>query len=213
METFTAPNFGIARVSISTGGKSGGDHREDGQLVRAVRNGDRGAFEALVARYQRRATALAFRLLDSRDDALEVVQDAFLNAFQKLSSLSDPGLFRSWLLRITGNLALNRRRARALRRMPSLDSQAEEEGESSWIVGDARIASPAVEVSARELQNMIARELQELPEMQRQALVMFSIEKMPQKEVADLLGCSVEAVKWHVFTARKKLKDKLKDYL
>ena len=43
--------------------------------------------------------------------------------------------------------------------------------------------------------------------------MLFSIEKMPQKDVADLLGCSVEAVKWHVFAARKKLKERFKDYL
>ncbi len=63
------------------------------------------------------------------------------------------------------------------------------------------------------MRRLIGESIEELPEMQRQALVLFSIAELPQKEVASMLGCSVEAVKWHVFTARKKLKDKLKDYL
>ena len=48
--------------------------------------------------------------------------------------------------------------------------------------------------------------------MQRQALVMFTVAQLPQKEIAQMLNCSIEAVKWHVFTARKKLKDRFKDY-
>ena len=55
--------------------------------------------------------------------------------------------------------------------------------------------------------------LAQLPEKQRLAIVMFTIEEMPQKQVAEALHCSVEAVKWHVFQGRKKLKEILKDYL
>jgi RNA polymerase sigma-70 factor (ECF subfamily) len=55
--------------------------------------------------------------------------------------------------------------------------------------------------------------IDELPETQRQALILFSIEKMPQKQVAEILQCSVEAVKWNVFMARKRLKIVLRDIL
>ena len=78
---------------------------------------------------------------------------------------------------------------------------------------DTAAESPLEAASAQEMQERIARILDELPEMQRRALVLFSMAEMPQKEVAKILGCSVEAVKWHVFTARKKLKERLKEYL
>ncbi len=78
---------------------------------------------------------------------------------------------------------------------------------------DPSAVTPEQAASARDVQRLIAEALAELPEMQRQALVLFSIEKLPQKEVAEVLGCSVETVKWHVFTARRKLKDTLRDYL
>jgi RNA polymerase sigma factor (sigma-70 family) len=55
--------------------------------------------------------------------------------------------------------------------------------------------------------------MNQLPEKQRLALVMFTIEEMPQKAVAEALECSVEAVKWHVFQGRKKLRELLGDYL
>lgn len=186
----------------------------DEALVRSACKGRLEAFEALVARYQRRATALAYRLLNDRDEAMEIVQDAFLKAYEKLASLSQPERFGAWLLRIVGNLALNRRRSRALRKMASLDTQTQD-GEDRFGAGhaDPRAVSPLQAASAGDLQRLIEQALAGLPEMQRQALVLFSIQQVPQKDVAEILGCSVEAVKWHVFTARKKLKDKLKDYL
>jgi RNA polymerase sigma-70 factor (ECF subfamily) len=185
---------------------------DDGQLVGEAMKGRLEAFDRLVERYQRQATAVAYRLLNNRDDAMEIVQDAFLKAFDKLRSLSEPARFGPWVMRIVSNLALNRRRARMLRKTTSLD--AADDGQADRMdPPDDRADGPEAAASAKDVQRLIAEALDELPEMQRQALVLFSVEKMPQKEVASLLGCSVEAVKWHVFTARKKLKERLKDYL
>jgi len=190
----------------------------DGELVLAARKGQLAAFDQLVRRYQRKATAVAYRLLNNLDDAMEVTQDAFVNAYGKLDSLSQPERFGSWLLRIVGNLSLNRRRARTLRKAVSLDAGGsdgggETEGRGELDVPDKSLVQPDDAASAEDVRRLIDEGLAELPEMQRQALVLFSVENVPQKEVAEILGCSVEAVKWHVFTARKKLKERLKDYL
>ena len=167
-----------------------------------------------MARYQRQATAVAYRLLNNRDDAMDVVQDAFLKAFDKLGTLSKPGRFGAWLMRIVGNLSLNFRRSRALRRMAPLEiGDSEDDGGGRINLPDLSVASPAAEASAHEMQEALGRAIEQLPEMQRRALVLFSIEKLPQKEIAEMLGSTVEAVKWHVFTARKKLKDLFKEYL
>ena len=63
------------------------------------------------------------------------------------------------------------------------------------------------------MKDLLAEAIERLPNMQRQSLVLFSIEQLPQKEIAEMLGCSIEAVKWNVFAARKKLKEQFKDYL
>jgi len=186
---------------------------DDGGLVRATKRGDLTAFEALVERYQRRATAVAYRLLNNREDAMDVVQDAFLRAYDRLDSLSTPGRFGPWLLRIVSNLSLNFRRARALRRHETLDAAHDGEPRGGINRPDPAAPSPPAEASANEMKRQLDRAIGQLPRMQRQALVLFAVEKLPQKEIAKMLGCSVEAVKWHVFAARKKLKEQFKEYL
>jgi RNA polymerase sigma-70 factor (ECF subfamily) len=77
----------------------------------------------------------------------------------------------------------------------------------------ARENEPAKTLASREMGQRLQEALAQLPEKQRLALTMFTIEQMPQKEIADALECSIEAVKWHVFQARKKLKEILKEHL
>lgn len=188
----------------------------DAELVAAVLRGDLGSFDELVGRYQRQATSLAYRLLGSMDDALDVTQEAFLRAYRKIDSLTEPKRFGAWLLRIVAHQALNYRRGRSLRRnlrLEDLGTPDESTGKVEINHPDPKAEQPTEMVLAGELKDRIAEALKGLPEKQRQALVLFSVERMPQKEVAQVLGISVEAVKWHVFTARKKLKDVLKEFL
>jgi len=182
-------------------------------LVRSAKRGDLAAFEILVERYQRQATAVSYRLLNNREDAMDVVQDSFLKAFDKLESLTQPGRFGPWLMRIVSNLSLNFRRARALRKVDTLDAPDDDLAHGRDNQPDPAMPEPSEQVSGKEVARLLDEAIRRLPDMQRQALVLFAIEKLPQKEIADMLGCSVEAVKWHVFTARKKLKEQFKDYL
>ena len=72
---------------------------------------------------------------------------------------------------------------------------------------------PLRKLESQEMGRRLTQALSQLPEKQRLAIVMFTIEEMPQKQVAEALDCSVEAVKWHVFQGRKKLKELLKGYV
>jgi len=197
--------------------KSGLDGLPAGQIERWVRQaqgGDLEAFDALVRQFQRQAVAVAYRLLNNVDDAMEVSQDALLKSFDKLKTLSKPSQFGPWLMRIVSNLALNRRRGRALRAAAPLEGPGGDEDERpDRGPADVHARTPVEIVSAGEMEERLEKALATLPEIQRKALVMFSMGEIPQKEVAKMLGCSVEAVKWHVFTARKKLKELLAEYL
>ena len=82
----------------------------DGALVGATLRGDRAAFDVLVQRHQRQATAVAFRLLSNVDDALEVVQESFLRAYRDLSKLRQPERFAGWLCGIVRHTAHRARR-------------------------------------------------------------------------------------------------------
>lgn len=185
-------------------------------LVRRAQAGDGDAFADLVRLYQRRAVSVAYRLLGNIEDAGDVSQEAFVRAYRNLSQLDDASRFGAWLMRVVTNLSLNYRRARKSRLAGSLEdalavsTDARNPATGRQVVGvveDERGLLP------QELQGAISRAIEQLPEKQRLALVLFSVEGMPQKEVAEVLECSVELVKWNVFQARQKLKEMLKPYL
>lgn len=189
----------------------------DADLVLSTLTDGSAAFDELVERYQRRAVSVSYRLLGNLHDALEVSQEAFVRAYRGLESLEDPQRFGAWLLRIVTNLSLNYRRDRAARgpRLSLDDCILDDSPGMADRLSDAAHSDerPGAELAAEELRGVIGKALAELPEQQRSALVLFSLEQLPQKEVAEIMGCSVEAVKWHVFQARKKLKVQLADYV
>ena len=193
----------------------------DGQLVERANDGDRKAFDELIVRYQRQAVAVSYRLLGNTQDALEVTQDAFLKAFTSLSTLQKPEAFGGWLMRIVSNLSLNYRRSRKTRAQLPLDdllgptdagrqAAAATGGGSDWMT---QIGDPVHLLESEEMGRKLQQALQQLPEKQRLAIIMFTIEEMPQKQVAETLQCSVEAVKWHVFQGRKRLREILRDHM
>lgn len=186
----------------------------DADLVCQTRSGQRTAFDELIERYQRRATAVAYRLLGNIHDALEVCQEAFVRAYRNLDTLENLERFGPWLLRIVTNQSLNFRRARRPR-LSFEDCLLSENGSREERIADRPHSEdrPGAKLAAVELDERIQAGLAELPAQQRAALVLFSIEQLPQKEVAEILDCSVEAVKWHVFQARKKMKGYLAEYL
>jgi RNA polymerase sigma-70 factor (ECF subfamily) len=218
------PSLGASGAASSSG--STASQPTDGQLVARPLAGQRNAFDHLIRKYQRQAVAVSYRLLGNTQDALEVTQDAFLKAFTSLATLQKPEAFGGWLMRIVSNLSLNYRRSRKTRGQSQLplddvlgptSGEGGQSGEASgtgasseWM---ARRDDPAHKLASREMGARLQEALQQLPEKQRLAIVMFTLEEMPQKDVAEALGCSVEAVKWHVFQGRKKLKELLKDHL
>jgi RNA polymerase sigma-70 factor (ECF subfamily) len=188
-------------------------------LVTAAQAGDRNAFDQLIRKYQRQAVAVSYKLLGNTNDALEVTQDAFLKAYTSLKTLEKPGAFGGWLMRIVSNLSLNYRRSRKTRQSVPLADVLEPQGGgtteshgggSEWM---STSTDPVHGLEGKELGAKLKEALAKLPEKQRLAIIMFTIDEMPQKQVAESLGCSVEAVKWHVFQGRKKLKELLKDVL
>jgi RNA polymerase sigma-70 factor (ECF subfamily) len=177
--------------------------------------GDTAAFDALIQRYQRRAVAVSYRLLGNIEDAMDVCQDAFVKAFKSLGTLQQTERFGAWLMRIVSNLSLNYRRSRK----PNL-SLTTEADETGGILEDHAVrlqhgakSGPAEVMQSAELESAITAAIEALPEQQRLALILFAVEQIPQKEVAEILECSVEMVKWNVFQARKTLKKALANYV
>jgi len=184
------------------------------RLVVAAQEGDSAAFSRLVRIYQRRAVSVAYRLVGNTEDACDVAQEAFLRAYRSLGQLENPSRFGPWLMRTVSNLSLNFRRSRKNSPTASLDDTIEVLGE--FLRPGTRTNWSSVDDDAQlpdEVHQAVSTAIEQLPDKQRLALVLFSVEGMPQKEVAQILECSVELVKWNVFQARKKLRKMLADYL
>jgi len=202
----------MEQTPASPGRDRAGERHADAELVGRFLAGEQEAFACLVERYQRQAVGLAYRLVGNLHDALEIAQEAFLRAYRSMGALQKPERFGPWLMRIVGNLSLNFRRSRSKTHSRSLEQfvQAGLEGTDQELVSRS---APGEEASAGELEGAIRRALAELPEQQRLALILFAVEGWSQKDVAEVLDCSIELVKWNVFQARKTLRRKLADYL
>lgn len=188
----------------------GSSRDSDQRLVWLARAGDNAAFAILLQRHTPAAQAVAHRLVGNGPDAAEVFQEASWRAYQGLDRLKEPASFRAWFLRMVANQSLNFRRARATarRHLPverpaaPLDHQAHRGANG-----------PESRLSARELSQALDQAMQRLPSIQRRALLLFSVEQLPQRDVAARLGCSVAMVKWYVFQARRRLRSELDDRL
>jgi RNA polymerase sigma-70 factor, ECF subfamily len=181
----------------------------DAALVQRVRDGDRSAFGELVKRYQSRVYRLAMRFTKSPDEALEVLQETFLNVFRKLDGFRAESAFSSWLYRITVNTSLmHLRKGRSgpqevpLEDLPaSLGPVAED-----W---SGRADSAALRDEARKL---IQEAVDELPEKYRTVFLLRDVEDLSTEEVAEILEITVPTVKTRLHRARLHLRDRLAGY-
>jgi len=174
------------------------------RLVKASQAGRRGAFDELVLLYQRQAMKVAVRMLGNANEAAEAVQDGFVKAYLSISKLRQPERFEAWLLRIIANTAISQRKS-ARRRA--------EEIRITDYHGSKTAPSPVENQIGEELSEAVRRAMSKLSKKEVKAIALFGMENLPQEKVAEIMGCSVGAVKWHVFRARQKLKVMLKEYL
>lgn len=179
---------------------------EDRRLIEQAASGDRRAFGELVTRYQRRLFRFVFMLLKSKDAADDIVQDAFINAWQALGTFEPDKPFYPWLSTIARNLALNRLKREA-RMQPA--SEMEEEFERIPELAP----NPLDKIIEKENDRVFAQAVMSLPEQYRTVFVLRMIEKMPYEKIAEQLNISPGTVDSRLHRARAKLMEMLKEHL
>ena len=179
---------------------------DDTELIAECLAGNPEAFSQLVIRYQDRLHNSLLRMLGSRDDALEIAQDAFVHAFQKLGSFRGESAFYSWLFRIAFNAAISRQR-KVKKKTTSLEKMKEASG--SELTDETREVQPSHRMELSEERDMVRQALSELPEDYRTVIVMKEIEKMRYEEIAEVLECPVGTVRSRLHRARNELRTRL----
>lgn len=171
---------------------------DDELLAERVRAGDAAAFDTLVERHMRRAFAVAYRLLGHKEDAEDLVQDAFLAALEKIDTFQAGRRFAPWFYRILVNRGLNSRKARALRTTDELPEAVAAPG-----------VSPLRSAEQAELREHLAAAMDALPPRQRAAVQLFELEGFSSTEIAEIMSLSNGTVRWHLHQARQVLRDVL----
>jgi RNA polymerase sigma-70 factor, ECF subfamily len=175
----------------------------DDQLLASHLAGDRLALEELFRRYRQPAFRVAHRLLGNEADALDAVQEGFVKVLTHLSAFQGRSSFKTWLLRVVSNAALDLGRQRG-RRASAEPAGGDGRGESD--TGPLVWDDPTRGLERADLRRMIETALARLPESQRQTFVLHVDADLSYREVAEALGISIGTVMSRLYYARQKLR-------
>jgi len=165
--------------------------------------GDERAFQLLVERWERPVFAFLVRMLGSREEAQDVGQETFLRLCRQAKRYQARGQFRSWLFRIAGNLARSRLRRRKIVRWVMFERPLHDRPASSPPIG--------ADLEREELRTLLMAAIDELPERQRQTILLRHDLGMSQREIAATLGTSESAVESLLQRGLGTLKRKLRE--
>ncbi len=180
-------------------------------LVAAAQAGDISAFETLVSRYERKIFRLAQNITQNREDAEDVMQEAFLKAYEHLSGFQGNSRFYTWLVRIAVNQALMKLR----KRRPNQVSIDEEVNTGEDLIPreiEDWGPSPEDRYKQTEMSDILSSTIADLDPPFRIVFQLRDIEELSTEETAEALGLSVPAVKSRLLRARLKLRQKLDKY-
>src|SRR5881275_1244479 len=192
--------------------KLDGPVTEELALVRAAKAGDDSAFEELIRRYDRNVFRIAQHITQNREDAEDVVQDAFFKAYSNLEQFQGQSKFYTWLVRIAVNEALMKLRRRRPERTVSLDEEVKTEDDSLPREVADWSPNPEQQYSQAELREILSRTIQGLPPGFRTVFVLRDVEGLSTEETAEALDLSITAVKSRLLRARLQLRERLSRY-
>ncbi len=189
----------------------------DATLVERIRGGDEGAFDDLMRRYEGKVYRLALGMVKNREDALDAVQDAFLNVYRKIDTFKGESTFSTWLYKIALNSTYMKLRSRSRHdRVESLEAV-----EGVFDQAAVRPRAPGGDWSERaddailrkELASVLRNAAAELPEEHRAIFTLRDVDGLSNQEVAEILGLTVAATKTRLHRARVFLRERLSRYM
>ena len=177
---------------------------DDEPLVRAAQRGDMMAFEELVARHRDKIFARAYSMMRNEEDAIDLSQEAWVKAWQRLKQFQRESSFSTWMTRIVINLCLDQLRRQKRQRAESIEAMDEESGGVERQMPVVTV-NPTERLERGELRQRIDQALSQLSEAHRTVLVLHEFEEMEYKLIAKTMGCSIGTVMSRLFYARRKM--------
>ncbi len=177
---------------------------EDTALVDASRRGDMVAFESLVGRHRDKVYARAYSMLRNEEEAVDLSQEAWVKAWQRLEQFQGDSSFLTWITRITINLCLDQIRRNKRRRTESIEQLDEDLGGVERQM-PVITTNPTEGLEKTELRKKIDEALSKLSHEHRTVLVLHEFEDLEYKEIAVRMECSIGTVMSRLFYARRKM--------
>ena len=182
----------------------------DAVLVKRVQAGDTRAFDLLFHRYKHRLRSAVSRILDTREDVDDVVQDAFIKAYRALPKFRGDSQFFTWLYRIATNTAKNHLVAKA-RKHTSPDVDIYEEAASNEYSHLQENENPENLLESRELELLIKETVQNLEPELRSAITLREHAGLSYEQIAQIMECPVGTVRSRIFRARASVSEKIRE--
>lgn len=188
----------------------------DLELVDAAKQGDRRAFRILTQRYQRKVYAVAYGFLRNREDALDVVQEAFIKVHRYLEKFEGNSSFYTWLYRIVANLCIDHIRRNKRHRGVEFDDALRHDDNdvpdplTSTLQG---LGDPTEMMRRKEIMSAFSDSLQHLSDKHRAVIVMREVQGMSYEEMAKAMDCSKGTIMSRLFHARRNMQKLLAERL
>jgi len=188
------------------------DKSSDQILVERVKQGDRQAFDLLVLKYQHKLVKLIGRYIRDYAEVLDVAQEEFIKAYRAMPNFRGDSAFYTWLYRIAINTAKNHLASQARRSVElSVEIPEAEQYAGAWELRDN--ASPERLLMRDEIQQTVARAIEELPEDLRMAITLRELEGLSYEEISVAMDCPIGTVRSRIFRAREAINNQLEPLL
>ncbi len=189
-----------------------GDRDLDQELVERVQQGEKGAFDILVRRYEHKLVNVIGRYIRDPSEVFDVAQEAFIKAYRALPNFRGDSAFYTWLYRIAINTAKNHLVASS-RRPPGDDVDAQEAEQFGADSGLKEYATPERMALSSELATTIQAAIDELPEELRTAIVLRELDGLSYEEIAAAMECPIGTVRSRIFRARDAIERRIRPLL
>jgi len=199
----------IEKTLVSPEKKRPRSGTSDAALVQRVKQGDRSAFDLLVAKYQHKILNLIMRYVKDPSEAMDVAQEAFLKAYRAIPSFRGDSAFYTWMYRIAINTAKNHLVA-ARRRPVNLEFEVSESESFEPFAALRDGDTPEHLALTDEIGEAINKAVTDLPEELRTAILLREIEGMSYEEIAEAMDCPVGTVRSRIFRAREAIDKRLR---